>query len=225
MRLLLVEDDELLGDAVRMGLKQFGYVVDWLKDGDSAYAALKMETFELVILDLGLPKRSGLSVLQSLRQAGNATPVIILTARESVEDRIKGLDNGADDYLIKPFDMNELIARIRALVRRSQGRADTILQYKNITLDPSSYTVLQNNLPVNIPPKEFSILLKLLENQGQVVSRELLMQSIYGWSDAVDSNVLEVHIHSLRKKLNADFIRTIRGIGYMAEKNNAVDVS
>lgn len=219
MRLLLVEDDELLGDAVKAGLTQFGYIVDWLRDGEAARAALKSESFELIILDLGLPKLSGLALLQSARQDGNTTPVIILTARESVEDRIKGLDSGADDYLTKPFDLNELSARIRALVRRSQGRADTVLQYRNITLDPAAHSVMVDDVVVNVPRREFSLLQKLLENSGQVLSREQLMQSIYGWEEDVDSNTLEVHIHNLRKKLNAHFIRTIRGIGYMAEKN------
>ncbi|HBD7135368.1 TPA: response regulator [Legionella pneumophila] len=225
MRLLLVEDDELLGDAVKAGLTQFGYVVDWLKDGEAARAALKSESFELIILDLGLPKLSGLSLLQNIRHDGNSTPVIILTARESIEDRVKGLDSGADDYLIKPFDLNELSARIRALVRRSQGRADSVLQYKNITLDPAAHSVFVDDVLVNVPRREFALLQKLLENSGQVLSREQLMQSIYGWEEDLDSNALEVHIHNLRKKLNANFIRTIRGVGYMAEKNDSVLLS
>ena len=219
MRLLLVEDDELLGDAVKAGLTQFGYVVDWLKDGEIAKTILKSELFELIILDLGLPKLSGLKLLQAIRQDGNATPVIVLTARDSVDDRIKGLDSGADDYITKPFDLNELGARIRALIRRSQGRADAEIHYKNIILDPASHSVTVDNILMNIPRREFAILLKLLENNGQVVSRDQLMQSIYSWDEDVDSNTLEVHIHNLRKKLNATFIRTIRGIGYMAEKN------
>ena len=225
MRLLLVEDDELLGDAVKTGLTQFGYIVDWLKDGDSARAALKSESFELIILDLGLPKLSGLALLQHARQDGNTTPVIILTARESVEDRVKGLDSGADDYLVKPFDLNELSARIRALVRRSQGRADSVLQYRNITLDPAAHSVLVDDILINVPRREFALLQKLLENSGQVLSREQLMQSIYGWEEDVDSTALEGHIHNLRKQLNANFIRTIRGVGYMAEKNDSVPLS
>ncbi len=220
MRLLLIEDDELLGDAVKTGLTQFGYIVDWLKDGVSARAALQSESFELVILDLSLPRLSGLQLLRSIRQTGNKVPVIILTARESVEDRIEGLDAGADDYMFKPFDLNELIARIRALIRRSQGRASTIIKYKNIILDPSAHTVLLNDIDLNVSRREFALLQKLLENAGHVLSREQLMQSMYGWDDALDSNVLEVHIHNLRKKLNADFIRTIRGVGYIAEKNS-----
>ena len=219
MRLLLVEDDDLLGDAVKAGLTQFGYVVDWLKDGESARAAIKCESFEAIILDLGLPKLSGLGFLQAIRHDGNVTPVIILTARESVEDRVKGLDSGADDYLVKPFDLNELSARVRALVRRSTGRADATLHYRNITLDPAAHAVYVDDILVNVPRREFSLLQKLLENNGQVLSREQLMQSLYGWDEEVDSNALEVHIHNLRKKLNANYIRTIRGVGYMVEKN------
>ncbi|MCH9762624.1 MAG: response regulator [Gammaproteobacteria bacterium] len=222
MRLLLIEDDELLGDAVKTGLMQFGYVVDWLKDGESAGVALHIESFELIILDLSLPKRSGLDLLKSIRHAGNTTPVIILTAHESIENRVAGLDAGADDYMIKPFDLNELSARIRALIRRSQGRADTIIHYRNIILDPSAHTVFLEDTEVNISRREFALLQKLLENHGHALSREQLMQSIYGWDENLDSNVLEVHIHNLRKKLNADFIRTIRGIGYIAEKNTNV---
>lgn len=218
MRLLLVEDDELLGDAVKTGLTQFGYIVDWLKDGEAARAAIRTESFELIILDLGLPKLSGINLLQSIRQDQNTTPVIILTACESVEDRIKGLDSGADDYIIKPFDLNELSARIRALIRRSQGRADTTLQYRNITLDPAAHSVMVDDILINVPRREFALLQKLLENDGHVLSRDQLMQSVYGWDEDVDSNALEVHIHNLRKKLNANFIRTIRGVGYMAEK-------
>ena len=221
MRLLLVEDDELLGDAVKTGLTQFGYIVEWLKDGEAARSALKTELFELIILDLGLPKLSGINLLQAIRYEGNTTPVIILTARESIESRIKGLDSGADDYIIKPFDLNELSARIRALVRRSQGRAETTLQYRNVTLDPAAHFVMVDNVLINVPRREFALLQKLLENHGHVLSREQLMQSMYGWDEDVDSNALEVHIHNLRKKLNANYIRTIRGIGYMAEKNES----
>jgi two-component system, OmpR family, response regulator QseB len=221
MRLLLVEDDELLGDAVKTGLTQYGCIVDWLKDGESAKAALLTETFELIILDLGLPRLSGLRLLQSIRHEGNFTPVIILTARESVEDRVKGLDAGADDYIIKPFDLDELSARVRALIRRSQGRADSVIHYRNVALDPASHTVTVDEQVVNVPRREFSLLEKLLENVGHVLSREKLMQSIYGWDEDVDSNALEVHIHNLRKKLDANYIRTIRGVGYMIEKQPA----
>lgn len=219
MRILLVEDDELLGDALKTGLTQFGYVADWLKDGEAARLATKNENFECIILDLGLPRLSGLAFLQSIRQNNDTTPVIILTARDSVEDRIKGLDSGADDYLSKPFDMNELSARVRALTRRSQGRADALLHYKNLTLDPAAHAVYMDKELINLPRREYSLLYKLLENQGHVLSREQLMQSMYGWNEDVDSNTLEVHIHNLRKKLNASFIRTIRGVGYIVEKD------
>ncbi len=219
MRLLLVEDDELLGDAIKTGLMQFGYVVDWLKDGATASNAFPQESFELIILDLGLPKLSGMKLLQHLRSSGIETPVIILTARESIEDRVAGLDAGADDYMVKPFDLTELNARIKALIRRSQGRADTIVHYRNISLDHGAHTVLLDGEPVNVPRREFALLQKLLENAGKVITRDQLMQSIYGWDEDVDSNVLEVHIHNLRKKLDAHYIRTIRGIGYMVEKD------
>lgn len=218
MRLLLIEDDEALGDAVKDGLSQFGYIVDWLTNSEVALSVLKSEQFDLILLDLGLPKLSGLNLLQAIRSFGNTTPVIILTARESIEDRIKGLDAGADDYIIKPFDLNELSARIRALNRRLHGRADTEISYRNITVNPASHTVTVDNTLISFPRREFALLLKLIENQGHVVTREQIMQSIYSWDEDVDSNALEVHIHNLRKKLNANYIRTIRGIGYMVEK-------
>lgn len=218
MRILLVEDDELLGDGLRNGLVQYGYAVDWLKDGLSADQALKTETFELVVLDLGLPKMSGITVLQNLRGRGLTMPVLILTAHESIEDRIKGLDSGADDYLTKPFDLDELCARLRALQRRFSARAEPLLNYENISLDPASHTVTLNGEFVNVSRREFALLQKLLENAGRVLSREHLTQSLYGWGEDVDSNALEVHIHNLRKKFGQDFIRTIRGIGYMIDK-------
>ncbi len=218
MRILLVEDDELLGDGLKTGLTQNGFTVDWLKDGESAKRALRSEAFECIVLDLGLPKLSGLGLLQQIRTGGNTTPVLILTARETVEDRVKGLDSGADDYLTKPFDLEELTARIRALTRRSVGRADASLRYRNIVLDPAAHTVTLDGEFVTLPRREFALLQKLLESPGQVLSRVQLMQSLYGWEEDVDSNALEVHIHNLRKKLDASFIRTIRGVGYMTEK-------
>ncbi len=219
MRLLLVEDDELLGDGVKTGLSQFGYTIDWLKDGKSARLALQSESFDLIILDLSLPGISGLSVLQHARNEGCTTPVIILTARETIEDRVKGLDSGADDYLTKPFDLDELTARIRALIRRTTGRAESVINYRGIVLDPAAHSVTVNGEALNFPRREFALLQKLLENSGNVLSREQLMQSVYGWEEDVDSNALEVHVHNLRKKLNGTFIRTIRGVGYMAEKD------
>lgn len=222
MRVLLVEDDELLGDGVRAGLTQQGYVVDWLKDGLSAIQALRMESFDLIVLDLGLPKAPGMTVLQTLRSEGIATPVLILTARETVDDRVKGLDSGADDYLTKPFDLPELCARLRALQRRFSHRAESILTYGDITLDPASHEVKIKGELISIPRREFALLQKLLENAGQVLSREQLTQSLYGWEEDVDSNALEVHIHNLRKKLGANLIRTIRGVGYMAERQEGL---
>lgn len=220
MRIMLVEDDELLGDGTKKGLSQLGYTVDWVKNGKDAEHAILSEHFDLIVLDLGLPKMSGLEVLQSIRDESVSTPVLILTARETVEDRVRGLDSGADDYLTKPFDLDELGARARALIRRSSGRADSTINYRNISLDPASHVVKLDGEVVNFPRREFSLLQKLLENTGQVLSREQLMQSIYGWEEDVDSNTLEVHIHNLRKKLNATFIKTIRGVGYMAEKED-----
>ena len=218
MRLILVEDDELLGDGVKTGLSQVGYTVDWVKDGASARHAILSEHFDLVILDLGLPRLSGIELLQQIRDEGVAIPVLILTARDSVEDRVKGLDSGADDYLTKPFDLDELNARIRALIRRSSGRADSSIHYLNIVLDPASHTVTKDGEVLPFSRREFSLLHKLLENVGHVLSREQLTQSIYGWDEDVDSNALEVHIHNLRKKLDSKCIRTIRGVGYMIEK-------
>lgn len=220
MRILLAEDDELLGDGLRTGLIQYGYAVDWLKDGISADQALKTETFDLIVLDLGLPKMPGITVLQNLRSRGITVPVLILTARESVEDRVKGLDSGADDYLTKPFDLDELCARLRALQRRFSSRAEPLLVHDNITLDPASHTVTLNGEMMNVSRREFALLQKLLENAGRVLSRDLLTQSLYGWGEDVDSNALEVHIHNLRKKFGQGFIHTIRGIGYMIDKSS-----
>lgn len=219
MRILLVEDDELLGDGLRTGLAQYGHTVDWLKDGASADQALKTENFDVIVLDLGLPRLSGIEVLQNFRGRGQTTPVIILTARESIEDRIKGLDNGADDYLIKPFDLDELCARLRALQRRFNARAESTLSHGNVVLDPAAHIVKMDGEIVNVSRREFALLNKLLENVGRVLSRENLAQSLYGWGEDVDSNALEVHVHNLRKKFGQDFILTIRGIGYMIDKS------
>jgi len=219
MRVLLVEDDELLGDGLRTGLVQDGYAVDWLKDGLSADQALRTENFDLIVIDLGLPKLSGITVLQNFRSRGQTTPVLILTARDSVEDRVKGLDSGADDYLTKPFDLDELCARLRALQRRFSSRAEPLLTHEGIVVDPAAHTVTFNGNPINVSRREFSLLQKLLENAGRVLSREHLTQSLYGWGEDVDSNALEVHIHNLRKKFGQNFILTIRGIGYMVNKS------
>lgn len=219
MRVLLVEDDELLGEGTRKGLILDGYTVDWVKDGSMADQALQTEKFDLVVLDLGLPKTPGTTVLQNLRERGDTTPVLILTARESVEDRVQGLDSGADDYLTKPFDLRDLLARLRALQRRFADRAYPLLIHNDISLDPASHTVTYKNEPVNLSRREFALLHVLLENAGRVLSREHLTQSLYGWGEEVDSNALEVHVHNLRKRFGQEFIRTVRGIGYTIEKS------
>lgn len=218
MRILLVEDDTLLGDGIRAGLRQDGYAVDWLLNGEAAEQALATDSFDLIVLDLGLPGRDGLSVLQQLRQAGNDTPVIILTARDTVANRIQGLDFGADDYLIKPFDLNELSARARALIRRSKGRVTPLLEYGNLTLDPASHHVTYAKQTVEIAPREFALLRILMENGDRLVSKTRLQETLYGWDKDVESNAVEVHIHHLRKKLDAELIETVRGVGYRLAK-------
>ncbi|MDF1759620.1 MAG: response regulator [Coxiellaceae bacterium] len=222
MRVLLVEDDELLGDGICSGLKHYGHTVDWVKDGKSAQDAITstQESFDIVVLDLGLPKMSGLDVLKNMRERNVPTPVVILTARETIDDRVKGLDAGADDYLTKPFDLDELCARMRALQRRSKSRAKPLLTYGDIVLDPAAHVVTYKGEQVLVSRREFSLLQKLLENAGRVISREQLNQTLYGWGENIDSNALEVHIHNLRKRFGSDLIRTIRGVGYMAEKHD-----
>lgn len=218
MRILIVEDDTLLGDGIRTGLTQHGYAVDWVEDGQAAETALITNEYELMVLDLGLPKKSGLEVLQAIRKSENDLPVIILTAQDTVEDRIKGLDTGADDYLTKPFDLDELTARIRALLRRRGGRTSPVIEHGSLTVDPASHTVTQGDRTVDISPREFTILTILLENRAKVMSRSRLEEGLYAWNDEVESNTVEVHIHHLRKKLGAELIRTIRGVGYIIDK-------
>ena len=219
MRVLLVEDDELLGDGIRTGLRHYGHTIDWVKDGKAANDVLStaFESFDIVVLDLGLPRMSGLEVLKSIREKNIATPVLILTARETVDDRVKGLDAGADDYLAKPFDLDELCARMRALQRRSKSRAQPVLTFGNITLDPASHVVKQDDEQVMISRREFVLLQKLIENAGRVISRDQLNQTLYGWGESIDSNALEVHVHNLRKRFGSHLIRTVRGVGYMAD--------
>ena len=221
MRILLVEDDSLIGSGIVAYLKHFGYAVDWLKDGQAALQALKLETFEVIILDLGLPKCDGLQVLAEARKLQVKTPVLVLTARDTVDDRIKGLDTGADDYLTKPFDLDELHARVRALKRRFVDRASPTIKYGEIELDPASHTLMVGGNLVSLPKREFVLLQKLLEAEGQVVSREVLSQTLYGWEEDVDSNTLEVHIHNLRKKIGINIIRTVRGVGYIIDRTPA----
>lgn len=221
MCVLLVEDDELLGDGLYAGLAYQGDAVAWVRDGGAALAALAAERFAVVILDIGLPRRSGLDVLRELRRTGDATPILILTARDAVEDRVQGLDAGADDYLVKPFDFNELLARLRALRRRGTGRAEPQIIHGGLVVDPASHSVTMDGTLVEISRREFVLLETLLENCGRVLSRERLEQRLYGWDSEVESNTIEVHIHHLRKKLGADLIRTVRGVGYLIEQRRA----
>ena len=217
MRLLLVEDDSALGEGVRTGLRQEGYTIDWLKDGASALHALQHEAFDLAVLDLGLPRLDGVEVLKRLRAGGANLPVLILTARDATEDRIAGLDAGADDYLVKPFDLDELKARMRALLRRSAGRARVLIVHAGVSLDPATQQVSYQGQPVLLTPKEYLLLHELLAQPGKVFTRERLTQLLYGWDEEAESNTLEVHIYHLRKKLSGDLIRTVRGIGYLVE--------
>ncbi|WP_211452117.1 response regulator [Collimonas antrihumi] len=218
MRLLLVEDDLMVGDAVRKGLRQDGFAVDWVQDGAAALSALAQEDYQLLLLDLGLPKKNGLEVLKSLRAGGNRIPVLILTARDAVSDRVAGLDGGADDYLVKPFDLEELAARIRALLRRQSGRAEPLIELGQLTLNPATHEVLLEGRQINLSAREFALLRAFLDRPGVVLSRAQLEEKMYGWDDSIESNAVEVYIHALRKKLGSNFIKNVRGIGYMVAK-------
>lgn len=218
MRILLVEDDPQLGDGLSIGLRQAGFAVDWLRDGEAADHALLSENFDFVVLDLGLPGLTGMRVLQRARQRGQSMPILILTARDATGDKVAGLDAGADDYLVKPIDLDELTARIRALTRRSAGRAAPLLQLGPLALDPAAHRVSLHGADIELSTREFSLLQLLLENAGRVLTRSQLEQSLYGWRDEPDSNALEVHIHHLRKKLGSEWIRTLRGVGYTIPK-------
>ncbi|MBP7394426.1 MAG: response regulator [Zoogloea sp.] len=218
MRILLVEDDRLLGDGVKAGLAGAGFAVDWVRDGEAALAALAAESFTAIVLDLGLPRRDGLSVLSALRGAGNTVPVLVLTARDQVVDKVRCLDLGADDYVVKPFDLDELAARLRALVRRSQGRADASLRHGDLVLDPAARSASLKGVPVALTGREFDLLRMLLDAAGRVLTRRMLDEQLYVWGEAVGSNALEVHIHHLRRKLGSELIRTVRGVGYMVDE-------
>jgi len=218
MRLLLVEDDALLGDGISASLRQEGYAVDWVRDGEAAVQACGTDQFDLIVLDLGLPRLPGLDVLRRLRQRGDTTPVLILTAYDAVADRVQGLDAGADDYLVKPFDIDELAARLRALARRRSGRATLAIEHGDLVLDPAAHTLTLHGEPVELPAREFALLHLLLLHAGEALSRSRLEEALYGWDMEVESNTLEVYIHHLRKKLGADLIRTVRGVGYMVLK-------
>jgi two-component system OmpR family response regulator/two-component system response regulator QseB len=219
MRLLLVEDDEILGDGLVAGLKMEGYAVDWLTNGKLADEALKINSYELIVLDLNLPDMDGMDILRALRSRKDETPVLVLTAKDTIPDRILGLDSGADDFVIKPFDLNEVCARLRALARRHEGRSAPNIEHKGIVLDPASHQVTLLNEKVDLSQKEFEILSFLMVNIGRVISRARLEESLYSWNSDIESNTVEVHIHYLRKKLDPAIIRTVRGVGYIIDED------
>ncbi|MDD5035787.1 MAG: response regulator [Methylococcaceae bacterium] len=218
MRILLVEDDPMIGKSVQIALKREGHAVDWVRDGLAAELSLANGVYELLLLDLGLPRKSGLEILQGLRGKKNAMPVLILTARDAVSDRVKGLDAGADDYLIKPFDLDELSARIRALLRRQGGRAEPLIEHGPLRVNPVSHEVELNGTPIVLSAREFALLSALLERPGIPLSRSQLEERIYGWGEEVESNTVEVYIHSLRRKLGQGWIVNVRGVGYLVPK-------
>ncbi len=215
MRILLAEDDPLLGDGLRAGLRQLGFLVDWVRDGAAAERELCAQSYEAAVLDLGLPRKDGMDVLSAVRAAGVMLPVLVLTARDAVDDRIRGLNEGADDYVIKPVDLNELAARLRALVRRAHGKPQECLTAQDVTLDPAAHAVTQGGAPVTLSAREFDLLHALMLNAGRVLSREQLEQHLYSWGQEVESNAVEVHIHHLRRKLGNGLIQTVRGVGYI----------
>jgi DNA-binding response OmpR family regulator len=218
MRILLVEDDALLGDALRAGLGQQGFQIDWVRDGVAAERELRATPYDAAILDLGLPRQDGLVTLSAARQAGVATPVLILTARDEVADRVQGLDLGADDYVVKPVDLHELAARLRALIRRAHGQTHDRLVVQQVTLDLSARTVQLDTQPVALSTREFDLLHILMLNADRAMSRAQLEQRLYNWRDDVDSNAIEVHMHHLRRKLPGVAIETVRGVGYRMPK-------
>jgi two-component system OmpR family response regulator len=221
MRLLLVEDDTMIGEAVQDLLRAEGYAVDWVKDGESADAALRAGSFDLVLLDLMLPRRDGLSVLRSLRARRNRVPVLIATARDSVQQRIEGLDAGADDYVLKPYDLDELLARIRALLRRASGRAEPVYEHMGVRINPATREVTVGETAVVLSAREWAVLEPLIARPGMVLSRTQLEEKLYGWDEGVSSNAVEVYIHGLRKKLGPGLIQNVRGLGYMVPKGDA----
>jgi DNA-binding response OmpR family regulator len=222
MRLLLVEDDRMIGDSLRAALRLDGYAVDWVRDAAAAHATLASERFDLVLLDLGLPAGrggddaagDGLAVLRAVRARQDSTPVIVLTARDGVTDRVAGLDAGADDYLVKPFELDELNARIRAVMRRHSGRAQPVLSHGGVTMDPATRQVTKDGAPVLLSAREFAVLEALMQRPGALLSRAQLEDRLYGWGEEIESNAVSVYIHQLRRKLGADFIQNVRGVGY-----------
>ena len=221
MRVLLLEDDPLLGDGVKAGLAQAGYAADWVEDGVAADLALKTGDYAAVVLDLGLPRLSGLELLRRMRASGDKTPVLILTARDAVEDRVKGLDGGADDYVVKPFDLNELAARLRALIRRSRGEAGPLLAVGEVQLDPAAHRVTLKGAPVELAARELALLQVFMLHAGRVLSREQLAERLYAWGEEIESNAIDVHVHHLRRRLGAKTIRTVRGVGYLMPREQS----
>ncbi len=218
MRILLVEDDDLLGNGIKKSLTREGYQVDWLMDGKQGLAALKTDTFDLLLLDLGLPGMGGLELLSAIRKQHNATPVLILTARDTLDEKIAGLDSGADDYLVKPFEMAELKARMRALSRRQHGHSEPTIEYGRLHVNPASKEVQLDGEAIELGRREFTLLMEFINHPGQILSRMKLEDVVYGWDGDVESNSIEVHIHHLRKKLYPEFIKTVRGMGYKVDK-------
>jgi two-component system response regulator QseB len=219
MRILLAEDDPMIGAGIREGLRQDGFAVDWVRDGHAARLALAENVHDLLVLDLGLPREDGLAVLRGMRRNGDARPVLILTARDAVVDRVAGLDAGADDYMVKPFELSELAARIRALRRRGAGRASPVVTHGDLELDPATRELRVRGTPVALSTREFAVLEALLARPGAILSRRQLEEAVYGWKDGVESNAIDVHIHALRKKLGTAAIRNVRGVGWMIGAN------
>ena len=212
--MLVVEDDPMIGRALADGLREHGYAVDWVQDGAAAALALATAVHDLALIDLGLPRRDGLELVRDLRRTGSAMPVLIVTARDRLEERVAGLDSGADDYLVKPFDLDELLARVRAVVRRRTGRGSPVVRYGAIALDPARHRVTFRGAAVTLSAREFAVLEALMQEPGAVVSREKLEDTVYGWGSEVGSNAVEVHLHHLRRKLAPEAIRNVRGVGY-----------
>ncbi len=220
MRLLLVEDDPILGDGLLAGLTQQGHVVDWILNGNTADQTLKSHQYEIVVMDLGLPGKSGLEILKAMRKRKDQTPVLILTARDLVYDRITGLDSGADDYVVKPFDLDEICARLRALHRRLHGRSEPLLENDGIVLNPAANTLTHDGDLVQLTAREFALLKFLMENSGKVISRSRIEETLYTWNEEIESNAVEVHVHHLRQKLFPELIRTVRSVGYVIDKSS-----
>ncbi|MEJ6002304.1 response regulator transcription factor [Paucibacter soli] len=218
MRLLLVEDDPMIGEQLLELLRAEGYAVDWVRDGELADAALQAQNYDLVLLDLGLPRRDGMSVLRALRARKQVMPVLIATARDALEQRIAGLDAGADDYVLKPFELHELLARIRALLRRASGRAEPVYEHRGVSINPATREVVAEGKQVTLSAREWAVLEPLLARPGMVLSRQQLEEKLYGWKDEISSNAVEVYIHGLRKKLGAALIQNVRGVGYRVPK-------